>query len=87
MALKLLRENSRTFIRPCTAAESHHLPPTRPRLHAGAQVANVFLSGLALLPAMVDGMAGGGGRDCETLAEAVLPLLVEKLGDNNPKLR
>lgn len=47
----------------------------------------MFLSGLALLPAMVDGMAGGGGRDCESLAEAVLPLLVEKLGDNNAKLR
>ncbi|KXZ41368.1 hypothetical protein GPECTOR_518g498 [Gonium pectorale] len=51
------------------------------------KVANVYLSCLALLPAMVDSGLGGGGRDAESMAEAVLPLLIDKLGDNNARLR
>ncbi|GFR45564.1 hypothetical protein Agub_g6958 [Astrephomene gubernaculifera] len=52
------------------------------------KVANVYLSSLALLPALVDsGLAGGSGREVEAMAEAVLPLLLEKLGDNNARMR
>ncbi|GLC37245.1 hypothetical protein PLESTB_001144100 [Pleodorina starrii] len=53
------------------------------------KVANVYLSCLALLPALVDSglAAAGGGREVEAMAETVLPQLVDKLGDNNARLR
>ncbi|KAG2484841.1 hypothetical protein HYH03_016407 [Edaphochlamys debaryana] len=53
------------------------------------KVANVFLGCLALLPVMVDHAtaAGVSPREVEGLCEAVLPLLVDKLGDNNARLR
>ncbi|GIL71611.1 hypothetical protein Vretimale_933 [Volvox reticuliferus] len=53
------------------------------------KVANVYLACLALLPALVDSglAAASGGRDVEGMTEAVLPQLVEKLGDNNARLR
>ncbi|PNW77316.1 hypothetical protein CHLRE_10g431150v5 [Chlamydomonas reinhardtii] len=51
------------------------------------KVANVYLSCLALLPALVDSGLGGGGREIEGMSEQLLPALVEKLGDNNARLR
>ncbi|EFJ48806.1 hypothetical protein VOLCADRAFT_104552 [Volvox carteri f. nagariensis] len=53
------------------------------------KVANVYLSCLSLLPALVDSglAAASGGREVEAMAEAVLPQLIDKLGDNNARLR
>lgn len=52
------------------------------------KVANVFLSSLALFSSSVDAFGhSAGAREVEQSAEAVLPLLIEKLGDNNARLR
>jgi len=52
------------------------------------KVANVYLGSLAAFSALIDACsAGTGGRDIQGACEACLPLLIEKLGDNNARIR
>lgn len=52
------------------------------------KVANVYLSGLALMPVLLDTLGeAAGGREVESAAESALPLLLDKLGDTNTRLK
>mmetsp|Transcript_16128 Transcript_16128/g.44039 ORF Transcript_16128/g.44039 Transcript_16128/m.44039 type:complete len:886 (+) Transcript_16128:261-2918(+) len=52
------------------------------------KLANVFLSSLSTFQTIVDNFAATvGGRDIQGLCEQCLPLLLEKLGDTNPRIR
>ena len=52
------------------------------------KVANVVLASLALFQSLVGGLgASAGGSAVQGACDQILPLLLEKLGDNNPKIR
>lgn len=57
-----------------------------PQPAAVPQVPNVFHSSVGLLQALVEAMAGGG-RDVASAVEQALPVLTERLGDSNARLR
>jgi hypothetical protein len=48
------------------------------------KVANVFLAALTFFPALMEAF---GHRDAQSACDAVLPILIEKLGDSNTRLR
>ena len=66
-----------------------HPPTLHPILQRGLKdkVANVVLNSLAGIQALMEGGGGAGGRDMASACEAFMPLLLDKLGDNNAKLR
>ena len=52
------------------------------------KVANVVLASLALFQSLVGGLgASAGGSAVQGACDQCLPLLLEKLGDNTPKIR
>ncbi|MEW5298759.1 MAG: hypothetical protein WDW36_001843 [Sanguina aurantia] len=52
------------------------------------KVANVFLTSVSVFTSLVDMYAPVvGPRDVEAASEAALPLIIDKLGDNNARLR
>lgn len=52
------------------------------------KVANVFLSSLALFQTTVGTFSStNSGRDLQGASESLLPTLIEKLGDNNARIR
>ncbi|KIZ03119.1 Nephrocystin-3 [Monoraphidium neglectum] len=72
-----------------SGADKRDLARSLARLAAKAmkdKVPNVFLSSTGLLQALVEAMAGGG-RDVAGAVEQALPVLIERLSDNNARLR
>ena len=66
------------------------LPLPLPHKQRGMKdkVANVFLSSLSMLSTIIEAFGHSvGGREVESASEMVMPLLVEKLGENNTRLR
>eukprot|EP00195_Chlamydomonas_chlamydogama_P012277 CAMPEP_0202901254 /NCGR_PEP_ID=MMETSP1392-20130828/14151_1 /ASSEMBLY_ACC=CAM_ASM_000868 /TAXON_ID=225041 /ORGANISM="Chlamydomonas chlamydogama, Strain SAG 11-48b" /LENGTH=824 /DNA_ID=CAMNT_0049587793 /DNA_START=202 /DNA_END=2677 /DNA_ORIENTATION=+ len=52
------------------------------------KVANVFLTSLSLFQCLIDGFsATAGSSSIQSACDSCLPLLIEKLGDNNARLR
>ena len=52
------------------------------------KVANVFLSSLAMFQAVIDGFSAQAGASAiQSACDSCLPALIEKLGDNNTRLR